>query len=111
MLTEISRTLDELERLHQLNFELLEQLNVVCGYLMTCHISVRDKERLASLLTKAMILLAEIQSETPKTLLYRKITDENLQRKRTDEDFTEPDRWMVSDGLCFQHVFERFSSQ
>jgi dsDNA-specific endonuclease/ATPase MutS2 len=89
MLTEIAEILTELERMHQLNYELLEQLNVVFRYIRENNIPIPHKEKLASLLSKAMTLLAEIQTKSPKCINYPSIADENLQRKRTDGDFTE----------------------
>ncbi len=83
MLGEIINTLQELRRMHQLNFELLEELNVACAYLLENHASLPNQEKLASLLSKAMTLLKEINTEP--------LSDEFLQRKKSDKDFTEPD--------------------
>ena len=96
-LNTIVETLQELERLHQLNSELLEQLNVICGWLLEHNIQIPNSEVLLSLLQKAKVLLTEIEADEPKILQYsairRKVTekpsDEFLQRKKSDKDFTE----------------------
>jgi hypothetical protein len=75
--------------MHQLNYELLEQLNVIFGYFRENHIKLPDEEKLANLLSKAMTLLAEVQAKTPKTLQYLKPSDDFLQYKKSDKDFTE----------------------
>lgn len=80
-LTEIISTLSELKRLHQLNLELLEQLNISCGWLLEHNISIPNAETLCSLLSRAKALVAEIEADTPKIMQYspirRKVTDEN----------------------------------
>ena len=70
---------EPLKRMYQLNLELLEQLNVTCGWLLKNKINVPNKQSLVSLLIKSRTLLEEIYT-----------SDEFLQTKRTDEDFTEP---------------------
>ena len=89
-LTEIIETLQELERLHQLNLELLEQLNMISGWLIERNITIPDPHILYSLLAKANALLNEIQSDEPKILQYQKLADEKKQHLRTDEDEPEP---------------------
>jgi hypothetical protein len=90
ILAEIIDTLNELERMHQLNYELLEQLNVACGYLRENKLSLPNGEKFANLLSKAMALLAEIQAKAPKMLQYQKLADERKQHFRTDGEVTEP---------------------
>jgi len=80
ILDEVISTLQELRRMHQLNFELLEQLNVACSYLLENRITIPNQEKLASLLSKATSLLEEIRNP---------LSDEFLQRKKSDKDFTE----------------------
>jgi hypothetical protein len=82
MLGEIVNTLQELRRMHQLNFELLEQLNVARACLLQNQISLPNQERLASLLSKATTPLGEINTRLP--------SDEFLQHKKSDKDLTEP---------------------
>ena len=89
-LIELRILIDEALKMHQLNFELLEQLNVVCSYLKENNIKLPNEEKFAGLLSKSVALLAEIQAKTPKTLQYTKLSDEFLQRKKSDRDFTEP---------------------
>lgn len=81
ILSTVIRTLEELKRMHQLCYELLEQLNVSCGFLRQNNIRLPNEEKLASLLSKAMVLLEEINTEP--------VSDEFLQRKKPDKDFTE----------------------
>jgi hypothetical protein len=68
---EVIDTLQELKRMHQLNIEILEQLAVTCEFLTSHHVQVPNSNILASLLSKAMALLDELQAETPKTLQYQ----------------------------------------
>jgi hypothetical protein len=81
-LTEIIDSLKELKRMHQLNYELLEQLNVACGYFLENHVKMPNEDKIVSLLSKAMTLLKEIDMEMP--------SDDFLQRKKPDGDLTEP---------------------
>jgi hypothetical protein len=94
ILYNITSALEELERMHQLNYELLEQLNVIFGYLNANKVKVPDEEKLAGLLTKAMALLAEVQAGTPKTLQYQKISRRKVtdigEFNGTDKEVTEP---------------------
>lgn len=87
---EIIDTLIELKRMHQLNFELLEQLNVTCQWIIANNFPIPDKEHMSSLLNKSFTLLNEIQASTPKTLQYQKLTDEKKQHFRTDEEEPVP---------------------
>jgi hypothetical protein len=80
VITEITDTLQELQRLTQLNYELLEQLNVACGYLQelrAINIVLPNEEKFANLLSKAIALLAEIQAKSPKMLQYQKLSDDS----------------------------------
>jgi hypothetical protein len=56
-------TLKELKRMHQLNLELLEQLNVTCQWIIDNNIQVSDEEHMSSLLNKSLTLLNEIYSK------------------------------------------------
>jgi hypothetical protein len=95
-LSSIIETLQELERLHQLNSELLEQLNVICGWLLEHNIQIPNPQTLLSLLQKAKALLTEIQAEEPRVLQYPKLADEKKQHFRTDEEVPEPPRPLYS---------------
>jgi hypothetical protein len=86
----VIETLQQLERLHQLNLELLEQLNVVFDYLLNNHVPLPNPQLIYSLLTRAKSILAEIQADEPKILMYSKLADEKKQPYRTDEEGTEP---------------------
>jgi hypothetical protein len=86
----IIKTLQELERLHQLNLELLEQLNVISGWLVEHDIPIPNPQILYSLLAKTKSLLTEIEGGEPKFLQYGKLSDGFLQRKKSDKDFTAP---------------------
>ena len=89
-LQEVIDTLSELKRLHQLNFELLEQLNITCQWMIDAHVCIPNEEKMCSLLGKSLTLLSEIHADTPKVLQYQKLTDEKKQHIETDEDETEP---------------------
>ena len=90
ILGEIIDTLNELKRMHQLNYELLEQLNIVCGYLRENHIKLPNEEKFVNLLSRAMALLNEIQAITPKTFQYQKISRRKVTDSGTDGEVTEP---------------------
>lgn len=84
-LAKIIETLQELERVHQLNLELLEQLDVVFEWIIKNDMLVPNREKLSSLLIKIHALLEELYSSSPQILQYqairRKVTDEeNRQR-------------------------------
>jgi len=85
--------------MYQLNVELMEQLSVTLDFLRQNNIQLPNQNLFDSLLNKSMALLNEVQADEPKILQYSKInrqhiTDDNLQRKSTDEDFTEPFLWL-----------------
>ena len=80
LLGEIIETLKELRRMHQLNFELLDQLNVACGWVLENHIDLPNKEKLASLLSKGTTLLEEINGKSQ--------SDGFLQRRKSDDNLT-----------------------
>lgn len=83
----------ELQRLHQLNLELLEQLNIACGYFVDSNILLPNLKILNSLFQKSQAILNEIQSEQPKILQYtgsRRILTDPFQKNKTDGDLTEP---------------------
>lgn len=89
-LQEVIEALQELERLHQLNIELLEQLDVACGWLLDNHIQLPNASTFCSLLTKSKALLKEIQATEPKTWQIAKIADEKKHLNRTDEEVPAP---------------------
>jgi hypothetical protein len=82
VLHSINQTLQELERLHQLNVELTEYLNTIMNWIIVNEIPVPSKEKLFSLLRKAEAIQKEIYGS--------KISDDFLQRKKSDKDLTEP---------------------
>ncbi len=83
-------TLSELKRMHQLNFELLEQLNVTCQWIIDYKINIPNETLMRSLVGKSLALLNELRGDTPKTLTYKKIANESLHEPKNNEDFTEP---------------------
>jgi hypothetical protein len=97
MLTEIIDTLGELKRMHQLNLELMEQLDVTCGWLLDNNIQVPNHEHFLSLLIKARTLLKEIYARTS--------SDGILQRKKSDKDFTVPVFRYCSLFVCSERLF------
>jgi hypothetical protein len=86
LLDEATATFNEILRVHKLNVELLENLSVVSEYLRSYaekhNIPLPDSSKFYSLINKAEALIEEISG--------KQITDDFLQRKRTDEDLTEP---------------------
>ena len=87
---EVVDTLNELKRLHQLNFELLEQLNITCQWMIDAHVCIPNEEKIRSLLGKSLTLLSEINADTPKLLQYQKLTDEKKQHPETDGEVPVP---------------------
>lgn len=85
----IIETLQELERLHQLNLELLEQLNVISGWLVEHKISIPNPQVLYSLLARAKSLLNDIQSDEPKILQYQPIR-RKVTESKSDGEVTVP---------------------
>jgi len=81
VLTEIIETLTELRRLHQLNIELLEQLDVVCKWLLSYDVPIPNPDTIRSLLTKAETLLNEIHSSDES--LHEPRIRRRLDRART----------------------------
>ena len=79
-------TIDEALKMHQLNFELLEQLDVACKWLLENNIQVSNRGKFVSLLSRADALLKEIDSP----LFQDHQTDESLQGNGSDDNFTEP---------------------
>jgi hypothetical protein len=89
MLQEVGETLIELKRVHKLNMELLEQLNVACNYLLSNNVHVPNESTFASLLKKAWALMDEIRADEVRGIQYtvnrRKVTD-----FKTDEEVPAP---------------------
>ena len=77
--------------MHSLNIELLEQLDVVCRWIVESKLPIPNKEKLNSLLLKAQTLLRELYFEKTPTLLHKESPDESLQGDKSDEEFTEPE--------------------
>jgi hypothetical protein len=96
--TSIIDTLTELQRMHQLNLELLEQLHVATDWLLSHNIPLPNAETLYSLFQKSKSLLVEIQADSPKTLIYQKLSDDWKHPNKSDDkvpvpiciDFCEP---------------------
>lgn len=89
-LTEIIDALSELKRMHQLNLELLEQLDVTCEWLLQNRVHPPNEEQFYHLLNKTRTLFEEIRADKPKILQYsairRKVTEE-----KSDGEVTEPE--------------------
>lgn len=85
--------LEELEKMHQLNIEMLEQMGVIFDWIIKNDVPIPNREKLFSLLTKHNALLKELYNETPRILQYnvsrRKVTDGSWKDK-TDGEVTEP---------------------
>jgi len=89
-LQEAIETLEELKRLHQLNYELLEQLSVTCKWMIENQIQSPNLPLLCSLLSRADSLLAEIKADSPKLLVYQKLSDEKKHPDDSDTGVTVP---------------------
>jgi hypothetical protein len=98
-LSVIIETLQELERIYQLNLEVLEQLNIICGWILKNDVAIPNKDKLDSMFLKTQALLKELYFSSPKTLHYRKLTDEKKQHFRTDEDVPVP-LYIVLESAC-----------
>jgi hypothetical protein len=73
-LTQIIETLQELERMHQLNLEMLEQLDVIFRWIIDNDVPIPNSDKLVSLLTKSQSLMKELYFSSPKTLQYRTVS-------------------------------------
>ena len=89
-LSTIIGTLQELERMHQLNLELLEQLDVIFQWILENDVAIPNKDKFDTLLSRMRSILKEIYFSTPKSLIYRKLTDEKKHLNGTDEEVPEP---------------------
>lgn len=87
---ELRELIDEANHMHELNLELIQELELACKWILENKIRPPNRKNLVSILNKIDVLLHEIYS-TPKMQYIKEIepTDEFLHRKRTDEDFTE----------------------
>lgn len=78
--------------MHQLNFELLEQLDIVFRWIIESDTPIPNSEKLRSLLVKVHALLEELYSSSPKLLQYS-INRRKVTSSRTDEE--EPEPWEI----------------
>lgn len=94
LMDEAYSTLGELIRMHELNLELLETLQVTMlwlrEYTKKQGIPLPNMTTFDSLVNKAQALLEELREDTPLFPKHRKLSDEFSQKKASDEDFTEP---------------------
>jgi hypothetical protein len=97
-LTTVIETLQELKRMHQLNLELLEQLDVVCKWIVETDLPITNKEKLADLLRKTKALLTELyaSSSTTKILQYNKLSDVSYHDKEPDDKLPKPEKGMFN---------------
>jgi hypothetical protein len=72
---EAINALSELKRMNQLNFELLEQLNGTCQWIIDKNIEVPNTDQLHPLIGKSLTLITEVQGDSPKLLQYQKPSD------------------------------------
>lgn len=85
-LSDIIDTLSELKRMHQLSLELLEQLDVTCGWLLENKIHPPNEKQFYHLVNKTKVLFEELRADNPKVLCYQAI-----RRKVTEQKFDESD--------------------
>jgi len=76
--------------MHQLNYELLEQLNITCGYLISHYPNLPNDEKVASLLSKSMALFCELKADSPKMVVYQKLSDDWKHREKSNGEVTVP---------------------
>ena len=90
----VTKTLNELQRLHELNVELLEQLDVACAWLIDNHVQVPNESVFYSLLFKSKALLEEMQTDEPAIIQYSCISRRKVtalgEKHGTDEEVPEP---------------------
>jgi len=90
-LSSVIQNLHELQRMHQLNLELLEQLGVFFQWVLDNKIAIPDKDKFESLLHRTQALMNELYSPNrPRILQYQEIADEKEQHFRTDEEEPVP---------------------
>ncbi|MGA2309685.1 MAG: hypothetical protein ABSG57_09085 [Candidatus Bathyarchaeia archaeon] len=90
-LTPTIQALQELQKMHQLNLELMEQLSVFAEWVINNHVSIPNKDKLESLLHKTQALMNELYStHSTKILQYQKLADEKKHLFRTDEEEPVP---------------------
>ena len=90
-LTELREVITEAQMMHQLNLELIEELDITCKWLLETRIEFPNREKFVSMLNKIDALLNEIYS-THKMQYYYKVesADEKKQHSRTDGDVPVP---------------------
>ena len=81
-LSQTIQALQELQRMHQLNLELLEQLGVFFEWILNSEINIPDKEKFNSLFFKTKALLEELYCGKSYTFVYRKPSDDFLHDKQ-----------------------------
>ena len=86
----VTKTLNELQRLHELNVELLEQLDVACTWLIDNRVQVPNESVFYSLLSKSKVLLEEMQADEPIILRYTTNSRRKVTLFKTDEEVPEP---------------------
>jgi hypothetical protein len=86
MLSEVRDVLNSIIDMHQLNFELLEELNVACKWLLQNKVEIPNREKFVSLLNKADSLIEELSLESPQFSIRRKVTN-----PKSDGEVTEPE--------------------
>jgi hypothetical protein len=87
----IIQNLQELQLMHQLNLELLEQLGVFFEWILKNKAVIPDRKKFESLLHKTQALMKELYlSSTPRILQYRTLSDESKQPQKSDGEVTEP---------------------
>ena len=94
-LTEIIDSLTELKRMHQLNLELLEQLAITCDWLRNSGIRLPNESTFYSLLNKTTTLLDEIQADSPKTIVYQKLSDGRKHLSESDGKVPVPQKYRL----------------
>jgi hypothetical protein len=98
-LHEVIETLQELERMHQLNYELLEQLSVTCRWMTENKIQSPNILTLCSLLSRVDSLLAEMKANSPKTIIYQKLSDGRKHSEESNGEVTVPNIVIYKEGI------------
>ena len=87
----IIQNLQELQRMHQLNLELIEYFGVWLEWIRKNDVPVPDKEKFYSFVSKTRALIHEIYSGlSSKTVIYRKLSDGSYHDDKSNGKLPEP---------------------
>jgi hypothetical protein len=92
----LAQNIQELDRLKQLNYELLEELEVLLDYMHLSNFPIPDREKFNALLSKTHSTLTEIHCSSSLTIQFQSISRRKVTatswKDETDGEVTEPER-------------------